>query len=124
MKGRNIEGRRIAARLLRSFQFLKINPDGFGQRSDVDPEVNRSVGRDFFQSHTPQLDRARRNSLLPLEISGGDLNDPLVKKAILAMIFQPDFFERLVALEEELLIELVDAFLQARIVLGSHRWMI
>jgi hypothetical protein len=36
------------------------------------------------------------------------------------MIFLPDFFQRLMALKEEPLIELVDTLLQARIVLGFH----
>ncbi len=94
----------------------------FGQRGHVDSKINRTVRFDLFQSHPPQLHRPRCNSLLPLEIAGRDLNDALVKSAILAVLFQPKFLKRLVTLKKQLLIEFIDALLQARIFLSFHEF--
>ena len=54
--------------------------------------------------------------MLQLEISGGDLNDALIKLTIGTVILEPDLFQRLVTLKEKLLIELLDALKKTRIV--------
>lgn len=82
--------------------------------------MHRAVRLDLFQAHPPQLERSGRDALLPLEITGGDLDYALIKTTIFAVIFQPDFLECFVAFEKQLLVELIDAFLQPRILLTFH----
>lgn len=82
--------------------------------------MRRAVGLELFQSGAPELDRADEHALLQLIVAGGDLDDALIKKPVFAVIFEPDFFERLVALEEKPAVELFNAFIEARV--GVHVW--
>src|SRR5215470_2754654 len=82
--------------------------------------MNQAIGLDFLQPGAPKLDRARRYSLLPFEISRCDLNDSLVKLAVLSVIFQPDLFQCFMTFEEQLLIEFLDTFEKTRIVFCFH----
>lgn len=120
IKGGKIKRGPLAASLLRAFQVSEMLSHDFRQRCQVDAKINRTVRFDLFQSHPPQLHRSRWNSLLPLKIASRDLNDALVKSAIVAVLFQPNFLKRLVTLEKQFLIEFINAFLQARIFLSFH----
>ena len=82
--------------------------------------MNRTVRFDLFQSHTPQLERSGRNVLLPFEVARRDLNYALVKAPIFAVLLQPDFLECFMTLEKKLLVELINALLQAWILLSFH----
>src|ERR671930_943755 len=84
--------------------------------------MNGSVSSYFFQTGAPKLERARRNSLLPLKIPRGNLNDPLIKHSILPVILEPDLFQCLVTLKEKLLVEFIDAFEKTGIIFGFHRY--
>src|SRR5688572_17525200 len=105
--------------------------DGFDRRKilfhrlneslDVEAQVNRPVRLDLLQAGMPQFDGPRRHALLPFEVTGGDLNDALVKFPFLSMLLEPDLLERLVTLEEKPLVELIDALENTGIVLGFHQ---
>src|SRR5207237_8357350 len=95
--------------LVRALQFLPVRRYGRNYRLHVDGEVNWTIALDFCQSGAPELDGAHRHTSLPFEVAGGDLNDRLIKNSVFAVVLQPNFLERLVTLEKEFLIELVDA---------------
>src|SRR2546428_2439582 len=120
MNGWDLQSWRLTASFLESFDLGQVVLYRVGQSFNVDPEMNRPVARDFFQSSAPQLDGAGWNSLLPFEIAGGDLNDTLIKYSIITVILEPDFFQCFVTFEEELLIEFIDALKKTGIVLGFH----
>src|ERR1044071_9638446 len=119
MNGRRLHGS-PGASLLGALELREIRADGLDQRIDADPQVRRPIRKKFFQSHAPELERADGNALLELEIARGNLNDRLIKFPILAVIFEPDLFERLVAFEEKPVVELLNALQKARIVLRIH----
>jgi hypothetical protein len=124
MNGWDLQSWRLTASFLESFDLGQVVLYRVGQDFDVDPEMNRPVARDFFQSSAPQLDGTGWNSLLPFEIASGDLNDTLIKHSIITVILEPDLFQCFVTFEEELLIEFVDALKKAGIVLGFHCWCV
>src|ERR1044071_8885654 len=66
----------------------------------------RAIGREFFYAHAPELERSGRHALFELPI--------------FAVILQPDFFQCFVALKEKTVIEFLNAFQKARIVLRLH----
>ena len=82
--------------------------------------MRRAVRLELFQACAPEFDRADEHPLLQLIVAGGDLDDTLIEKPVFAVIFEPDLFERLVALEEKPAVEFFDAFIEARV--GVHVW--
>src|SRR3989442_15968729 len=102
------------------FKFRQLSFPRFGKPRDVDAEKYRTARVDLREPGAPKFNRAYRNALLQFEISRGDLDDPLIELPCFAVIFQPDFFERLMALEEKPLIEFFNTFQESRIVLGLH----
>src|SRR6266496_2460030 len=106
--------------LLIGFKFRQVSFHRFGKRRDVDAEKYRTERVDLREPGAPKFNRTYRNALLQFEISRGDLDDPLIELAGFAVIFQPDFFERLMALEEKPLIEFFNTFQKSGIVLGFH----
>ena len=121
MYRRGTQQKRRAIILWVGFESCQMVFDGADQRFYVHSEINRSVGFELFQSGAPQFKRSGRYSLLQLEISGGDLNDRLVKFSIFAMILQPDLFQSLMTLEKQRLIEFFNTFEKSRIILRFHR---
>src|SRR5215467_7000883 len=85
----------------------EISFDGLDQCLDTDAEMHRGVRREFFQSHAPELQRSGRYSLFEFKVTGGDLNDSLVKFPIFAVILQPDFFQCFVAFKKKPVVELL-----------------